>query len=90
MKLKEIYQSVLNRFKELKETKYDVLLEHIKIVKESHEYYNLESRIAHDCGRHLFPPSERCKWYQKYQCNDTHIKTLFVKALKESGISDML
>lgn len=90
MKLKEVYQPVLNRFKELKETRRETLLEHINKVKSSHEYCNLETRIAYDCGKTCFTPSEICNWYEKYRCDDTHIKTLFVKALKESGISDML
>lgn len=60
MKLKEIYQPVLSKFKELKETKRDVLLEHIKMLKEAHEFSNLETRIAYDCGRFCFPPAQIC------------------------------
>ena len=66
MKLKEIYQPVLGKFKELKETKRDVLLEHIKMLKEAHEFSNLETSIAYDCGRFCFPPAQICNWYQRY------------------------
>lgn len=34
----------------------------------------------------LFKPDEICEWYKQYDCNDTHITTVFKHFIKERGI----
>ena len=90
MKLKEIYPEVLKSFKQLKLENPEQLMQHISTVKKERAYKNIEVRIAFDVARQVFPLRTICEWYDKYDCNDTHLKTIFVKALKESEIAKML
>ena len=38
--------------------------------------------IAHDLKYAVMTPSEVCEWYDKYNCNDDHITTLFKNVIK--------
>jgi len=45
-------------------------------------YNDFATRLAFDCAAMSIPLNIRCDWYGKYNCNDSHLKTLYVKALK--------
>lgn len=77
MKLQILLFIVEGRFKKI----YIKNLEdHIEAVKASDDYNNLKTRIAWDCLRSCFTSAEICSWYNKYDCNDSHIDTLAKKA----------
>ena len=76
MKLKEIYPEVLKSFKQLKLENPEQLMQHISTVKKERAYKNIEVRIAFDVARQVFPLRTICEWYDKYDCNDTHFKTI--------------
>lgn len=52
-------------------------------LKESGQYKDFEVRLVWDCLRAFVGSGTICLWYEKYDCNDTHITTLGKKALKE-------
>ena len=52
-------------------------------VKASGDYRNFETRIANDILAACIPVPTRCNWYEKYNCNDTHITTLARACVKE-------
>ena len=55
-------------------------------LKESKQYKDFETRLAHDCMRAFVGVGTICDWYDKYNCNDTHVTTLGKRVLKELGI----
>lgn len=52
-------------------------------VKESGDYRNYETRITNDILHAAIQTSDICEWYEKYNCNDTHITTLAKSCVKE-------
>lgn len=80
MKLQPIYsevaKSVTTRISET------VLIRHINIIIESGMYHNLVTRVAHDIKNSVFSAQEVCMWYDKYDCHDEHITTLFKRVIK--------
>lgn len=82
MKLQDVYKDVT----EVVTSKIEptVLWHHTNNIIASGRYKDLATRIAHDVKFVTIPPSEVCRWYDEYDCNDTHITTLFKKVLKES------
>lgn len=61
-----------------------MLLDHAKAVQSSGKYKNLTVRISNDIKNAVFSPATICEWYDEYNCNDTHITTLFKKVVKEN------
>lgn len=82
MKLQNIYEHV----NEIVTSKVEsmALWNYTNNIIASGNYKDLATRIAHDIKNATIPPSEVCRWYDEYDCNDTHITTLFKKVLKES------
>lgn len=82
MKLQDIYEQVTeivtNKIEPVSLMNYTN-----NIIMYGH-YKDLATRIAHDVKFVTIPASEVCRWYNEYDCNDTHITTLFKKVLKES------
>ena len=58
------------------------LLEYAKKVEKSGHYNCLCTRIVNDI-KYCISPSIICDLYDKYNCNDTHITTLFKAITKE-------
>lgn len=77
MKLAQELESVVEKFKRI-----DNLEEYADALKKSGEYNDFETRLAWDCLRATVPAETICDWYEKYNCNDTHITTLAKAALK--------
>lgn len=59
------------------------LYNHVKRVVEQGKYNHLDVRIAHDLKFATMPSSTVCEWYDKYDCNDDHITTLYRRIIKE-------
>ena len=82
MKLKTELVFVISRFEENSEK----IKEYATTLKENVEYNNFEKRLVFDCLRAFIGTKNMCEWYDKYNCNDTHIFTLGKAALKELGV----
>ena len=87
MKLQKDYKEVSEKFKHFYESYKAETLEHVKEVKNSKEYNNLEVRIAFDIAR---ASGEYRRLATKYSnnddVNDNHLKTLFVQCFRELHI----
>ena len=59
------------------------LKEYAEDLKANGKYNDFETRLAWDALRAAVGTNTICKWYDQYNCNDTHISTLAKKALKE-------
>lgn len=55
-------------------------------LKASGNFKDYETRLTWDCLYAFVGSGTICLWYEKYDCNDTHITTVGKKALKELGI----
>lgn len=55
-------------------------------LKASGNYQDFEKRLTFDCLRAFVGVATMCDWYEKYNCNDSHIYTVGRKALKELEI----
>ena len=82
MKLKAIYDKVEQRVTEKIDAK--MLEDYIKEVAMHGDYRDLSVRIPNDVKIAVFKASEVCEWYDKYDCNDNHITTLFRKIIQEN------
>lgn len=82
MKLQNEYIFVKSQF----ENHIDKIKEYAPKLKASKQYNDFEKRLAFDCLRAFIGSAKMCEWYEKYNCNDTHIYTLSKKALKELKI----
>lgn len=51
-------------------------------LQASGNFKNFEIRLAWDCLKAVTSTTTICDWYDKYNCNDTHITTLAKAALK--------
>jgi hypothetical protein len=60
------------------------LLDYIEVVQKEGNYKNLMVRTVNDIKYALFSPQEICSWYDEYNCNDSHITTLFKKVVREN------
>ena len=79
MKLENELQGVIEKFRRIEKK----IPAYIEQVKEEGGYNNLEVRVAMDLLRATVGTTLLCEWYDKYDCNDTHIVTLAKRALKE-------
>lgn len=77
MKLQNEYSYVLTRFRKLKNLKH-----YAEGLRRSDNYNDFVTRLAFDCAAMTIPLNLRCEWYDKYNCTDSHLKTLYIKALK--------
>lgn len=82
MKLKNELEFVKIRFAD----HLDKINEYIPVLKESGNYNNFEKRLVFDCLRAFVGTSTISEWYEKYNCNDSHVFTLGKAALKELGV----
>lgn len=62
------------------------ITEYAAVLKESGDYNDFNTRLAFDCLRAFIGTKTICELYDKYNCHDSHIKTLGIKALKELNI----
>lgn len=62
------------------------LPEYAKKLKASKNYKDFGTRLAWDCIHYSIPSEIVCGWYDKYNCNDTHITTAAKAVLKEMEV----
>lgn len=82
MKLDNLYNDVANKVVAC--IPEQMLIDHVRAVQNSGRYKNLTVRIAHDIKNVVFSPATICEWYDKYNCNDNHMTTLFKKVIREN------
>ena len=75
-------QSELMPLKERLSAILPKIQEYAPSLKASGEYKDFETRLAWDCLRAVTRSSVICEWYNKYDCNDSHIDTLAKQALR--------
>ena len=80
LKLEELKPEVLKRIQKIDKEK---LVKYAEELKASKNYNNFATRFANDVKRACFSCAEICSWYDKYNCHDTHITSLFVSVLKQ-------
>lgn len=82
MKLDNLYNDVANKV--VRNISEQNLIEYIHNVKTSGNYKDLTTRIVNDVKYATCSPAIICSWYDEYNCNDTHITTLFKKVVREN------
>ena len=84
MKLKAILPVAIQRIELLKQ-KCNVI-EYREKLRKSGKYNQFDVRFSWDVGHAIFTTKEICSWYEKYQCNDDHITSLFKAACRKTGL----
>ena len=82
MKLENELNYVVDRMKLLDSNK---VLEYKKQLEESKDFKVFDIRLSNDILKACVPINTICEWYDKYNCNDTHITTLAIKSCKVLG-----
>lgn len=82
MKLQNELEFVKTQF----QNNLDKIKDYAPQLKAGGQYKDFETRLTWDCIRAFVGSGTICLWYEKYNCNDTHVTTLGKKALKELGI----
>lgn len=80
MKLENEKQFVLNQMRKLDAEKVKA---YAAQVKASGDFKNFETRIVNDIIKAVIPVYTLCNWYEKYNCNDSHITTLAKSCVNE-------
>ena len=84
LKLEKELPEVVARLEVLK--KHSNVLEYKEKLKASGNYNCFEVRFAWEVCHAAFSTKEVCSWYDKYDCNDNHITSLFKAACKKTGL----
>lgn len=79
MKLQNELENTIKKFESIKH----LIPKQVEYLKQEGKCKDLETRLAWDCLRATIGSSQICEWYDKYNCNDSHITTLAKRALKE-------
>jgi hypothetical protein len=82
MKLKNEYEYIYTQF----QNHLEEIKEYALQLKASGQYKDFEVRLIWDCIRAFVGSGTVCLWYDRYDCNDSHITTVGKKALKELGV----
>ena len=82
MKLQTEYNYIKKQF----EDNVERIKDYAPKLKASGNYKDFEIRLTWDCIRAFVGTGTVCLWYEKYNCNDTHITTVGKKVLKDLGV----
>ena len=83
LKLKSLMPETIRRMGKLNESR---VLEAKEMGLRKHMYINdFEVWFANAVKYACYTPSEICDIYKKYDCNDSHITSLFVACCKKVG-----
>ena len=82
MKLQAEYNYIKKQF----EDNVEKIKDYAPQLKASGNYKDFEIRLTWDCIRAFVGSGTVCLWYEKDNCNDTHITTVGKKALKDLGV----
>lgn len=80
MKLQAEYEGTKAKFKRIGR---DNILNYAKQLKANGDYRDFTTRLAWDVGYAWVGTRTICDWYEKYNCEDSHITALFKAVLKE-------
>ena len=84
LKLEKELPEVVARLEKLK--KHSNVIDYREKLKASGNYNKFEVRFAWEVCHAVFSIKEICKWYDKYNCNDDHITSLFKAGCKKTGL----
>ena len=84
LKLAKELPEVVARLEVLR--RHSNVFEYREKLKASGTYKCFEVRFAWDVCHAVFSTKEVCSWYDKYNCNDGHITSLFIAACKKTGL----
>lgn len=73
--IKKVFSLNINKIKE-----------YAPCLKASGDYKDFETRLTWECLHAFVGCTTICKWYEQYNCNNTHITTVGKRALKELGV----
>ena len=84
LKLEKELPEVVKRLEVLKQ--HSNVLEYKEKLKASGNYNSFEVRFAWEVCHAVFSTKEVCSWYDKYDCNDDHITSLFKAGCRKTGL----
>ena len=84
LKLEKELSEVIKRLEVLKQ--HSNVIEYREKLRASGKYNNFEVRFAWEVCSAVFTTKEVCSWYDKYNCNDDLITSLFKTACKKTGL----
>ena len=84
LKLEKELPEVVARLEVLKN--HSNVIEYREKLKASGKYNKFEVRFAWEVCDAVFSTKEICSWYDKYNCNDDHITSLFKAACRKTGL----
>ena len=76
---KTSYEKILKAF----DANMESIKEYIPKLKESDDYNDFNTKLKNDCARAFLEIGWVCSLYDAEKINDTHLKTAYIKALKE-------
>ena len=76
------YQTILTAFAKNKQE----IIDYIPVLKESDNYKDFNTRLAFDCTRAYLSIGWTFSLYDTENLNDTHLRTAYIKALKELNL----
>lgn len=81
MKLQAELNNIIKKFSTLSK---DTVINYARMLKKSGEYNDFITALAWNIALATVTTSIICELYEKYNCNDSHLTTLFRKALLET------
>lgn len=84
LKLEKELPEVIKRLEVLKQ--HSNVIEYREKLKASGNYNKFEVRFVWDVCNAIFTTEEVCSWYDKYNCHDNHITSLFKAACRKTGL----
>lgn len=79
-------QNELDAIKKAFAAHIEQIKEYIPRLKESGKYKDFQKRLTWDCLYAFIGSEVMCGWYDKYGCNDDHIYTAGLAAMKQLGL----
>ena len=80
MKLRQEYEGIRAKVENLDRV---TVLAYKESLLKSGEYRSFETRFVWGILHAVVLPAVVCSWYEKYECNDSHITTLMIKICKD-------
>lgn len=82
MKLKALLPDAITRFGSISEPAFKHACTEMKQYCSSYRQFRI--RMAYLIGKNVYDVETRCSWYEIYNVNDGHVRTLFIKALEKT------
>ena len=75
-------QAELSRYIDIIDQHKAEIIYHAEYLRQNKDYKSFNVRFCCDVIRACFGTAEMCKWYDKYNCHDSHITTLAIAGIK--------